>query len=459
MAGKGNANFVVDKISELIDAIKDCNEGQKDDNTPLSVNDELRKCFPSIGPHNRAENASSTATASTPSSKMINNAASGIKTSVGKHVSRGIESFWKGKRLSSNSSRTSNRKKVKSGSTITSMLKDIFFLVDNTCQVPKFERRSKLTEEGFVKNAVRFTSDMGQTEIFSTIREKFLEKFDGNVPPFKILKAYGTKLVAPNLDGEWTYKVLKHQCGNGPIYVSPDTVSVSSDSEEELYAPFGTECERIDLVHTNKCSSNPHSSSTTTTTPSRCAVKPEVHVIQSQVKSPAESLKVTCPICHSKVPSMEIEAHADRCAETAAASAEYANLISDITPYPVLNANNDDEHMMDQHQRSLEFDATYTSILEGDVKNFKSVIKEDVSKLSREIDETGCLCHLSIRRLQAWKDYVSFFKKPWNKYKASYPLIVTFLGEAAVDTGGPKREFFSGKFDTVNKIARLPYIQ
>ena len=44
---------------------------------------------------------------------------------------------------------------------------------------------------------------MEQEEIFSTIREKFYDKFGGNVPVFKILKAYGSQLVTPNLDGEW----------------------------------------------------------------------------------------------------------------------------------------------------------------------------------------------------------------------------------------------------------------
>ena len=90
VAGKG---VVADKISKLIDAIRDCNEGQKDSNTPLSVNDEIQKCFPVIGLHNHAENASSTATTSTLLSKIINNGASCITTSMGKHVSQGIKSF------------------------------------------------------------------------------------------------------------------------------------------------------------------------------------------------------------------------------------------------------------------------------------------------------------------------------------------------------------------------------
>ena len=37
------------------------------------------------------------------------------------------------------------------------------------------------------------------------------------------------------MDAEWTYNVLKQHCGNGPVYVCPDTIRVSSDSEEDVY--------------------------------------------------------------------------------------------------------------------------------------------------------------------------------------------------------------------------------
>ena len=39
---------VADKLSELIDAIKNCNSEAKDINARLSTNEELRKIFPSI---------------------------------------------------------------------------------------------------------------------------------------------------------------------------------------------------------------------------------------------------------------------------------------------------------------------------------------------------------------------------------------------------------------------------
>jgi len=46
------------------------------------------------------------------------------------------------------------------------------------------------------------------------------------------------------------------------------------------------------------------------------------------------------------------------------------------------------------------------------------------------------------RRDYVWEDFTAHRKKPWSD--CSNNLVVTFLNESAVDTGGPRREFFSG---------------
>ena len=51
---------------------------------------------------------------------------------------------------------------------------------------------------------------------------------------------------------------------------------------------------------------------------------------------------------------------------------------------------------------------------------------------------------LKCRRKNAWEDFISHSKKPWNNHKNT--LIITFLKESAIDTGGPKREFYRGIF-------------
>ena len=46
---------------------------------------------------------------------------------------------------------------------------------------------------------------------------------------------------------------------------------------------------------------------------------------------------------------------------------------------------------------------------------------------------------ITIRRSEVWKDALRNFKRPFD---TSQHLRITFLGEPAVDDGGPRREFF-----------------
>ncbi len=211
---KSPTEGISDKLSELIEAIRDSSDKKTEEKEKPSTGDELRRLFPSIRPKIAEDNQPRSST-SRPNPK---------------HGKTATVNFLNRPRKSSS---TFKGKSAKSTCTVTTVLKDVFFLL-NPKGVPKYARRTKLVKEGYVKSAVQFTSDMGQEEIFSTIREKFHEKFGGNVPIFKILKAYGSELVTPNLDGEWNFKILKHQCGNGPVYVCPDKAVSTLGSSDHL---------------------------------------------------------------------------------------------------------------------------------------------------------------------------------------------------------------------------------
>lgn len=49
---------------------------------------------------------------------------------------------------------------------------------------------------------------------------------------------------------------------------------------------------------------------------------------------------------------------------------------------------------------------------------------------------------VTVRRKNLWLDYVSSRN---SHYSPSHTIKITFCGEPAIDDGGPKREFFSGK--------------
>ena len=99
---KGNKPSVADKISDLIEAIRESSSDAKGSEVPLSPG-ELKKLFPSIPPHNG--DASSDVRAIQNSSR------------------RGIEHFLK---RSSSGKRPSSNKKAKGTCTVTALLKDVF---------------------------------------------------------------------------------------------------------------------------------------------------------------------------------------------------------------------------------------------------------------------------------------------------------------------------------------------
>ena len=137
---------VADKISDLIEVIRETESDVKGSEVPLSTGEQLRKLFPSIPPHNG--NTSSD------------------NQNIQDSSRKGIEHFLK---RSSSGKRPSGNKRAKETFTVTASLRDVFFLMNMRDGIPKYEKRTRLVEEGFVKSAVRFTSDMDEEAIFSTI--------------------------------------------------------------------------------------------------------------------------------------------------------------------------------------------------------------------------------------------------------------------------------------------------
>ena len=68
-------------------------------------------------------------------------------------------------------------------------------------------------------------------------------------------------------------------------------------------------------------------------------------------------------------------------------------------------------------------------------------LQECLDDLKRNVNEEKT--SIFVRRKLLWEDYVSANKR--NKwFNPANNLKVNFIGEAAVDGGGPRREFFCG---------------
>lgn len=158
-------------------------------------------------------------------------------------------------------------------------------------------------------------------------------------------------------------------------------------------------------------------------------IEPDVII---QLSTEERDGKVTCPSCYLDFPVNEIESHADICADRF----DPVGIVS-----AVLEVQDDDEEGPEDH--------LLHGIIEHSEGNDNGIgvieqIKGVISTLRPTID-LECSNRLSIRRRYAFQDYLAARRKPKRKFNPKAMLKITFIGEPAVDDGGPRREFFSGR--------------
>ena len=123
--------------------------------------------------------------------------------------------------------------------------------------------------------------------------------------------------------------------------------------------------------------------------------------------------QVECPTCFVKFPAAEVSQHADECAD------EYwSRSDSDIIGHITKKVCGDEQ-------------------AEADIPSLRT----EIQKIKESnLDKTKIL--VTVRRSSVWND----FKRARERYyRPDSALKVTFSGEPAIDTGGPKREFFAGE--------------
>ena len=130
----------------------------------------------------------------------------------------------------------------------------------------------------------------------------------------------------------------------------------------------------------------------------------------ADVRSTEPEGKIECPTCFKQFPIDEVSLHADECAD---AFWERVNGESEIT------LQNNVEDGLSQKD-----------------------LKSEILKLRlRHLKEKEEAVRVTVRRKKIWDD----FKRSRERYYTPDRILkVTFPGEPAVDSGGPKREFFAG---------------
>ena len=152
--------------------------------------------------------------------------------------------------------------------------------------------------------------------------------------------------------------------------------------------------------------------------------------VKKEFKPPTLARLVFCPVCNNSFPADVIEEHADICSETRYKSPFVVNLIDDD-----IN-DNSDEDISNTDYDYFQGDNTEEVDLKASVRKFITELRPTNENENK----------INVRRMNAFADCQKFFSRSWNRNKKENKMIITFLGEAGVDTGGPLREFFSCEY-------------
>lgn len=123
---------------------------------------------------------------------------------------------------------------------------------------------------------------------------------------------------------------------------------------------------------------------------------------------------IECPTCQQLFPVSEIADHADACCDIWVGEVAFP----DSDPLPC-------SFELPQEQQRID----------GDIP-----LKDVVSSLANSLSEN--LVRLNVRRKHMWSDFKEARIK--QRVNPGDRLKIVYIGEPAVDDGGPRREFFSG---------------
>ena len=341
-------------------------------------------------------------------------------------------------RKKQSSTRSQKRKRdecEKGNSSKLASLKDVIMLPSADIKtVPRGWKREELYDKMFAISAVEVHESMSENEIrqkFNKILEKKIADFPE--PKFNFVRAIGNKIIDPGCQS-YDGKVIKYLSKQGPIYIRA-TQKISSAILCENKCMFGEN------------SSEDSSEEESTAGPSRAygethmedegihnnedvnddvlfvpAFGPDNDHTPGLVDDNISVVMVNCPTCTMSFSSDEIAEHADRCADAAEGLLQshvtYGSLVMQEIDIPevVFDSSSNDGNKA-------------TTIVECLI-NLRKNVKEENTKIY-------------VRRKQLWEDFVHVTKNcKWFHPQNSIKVI--FVGEPAIDGGGPKREFFTG---------------
>ena len=155
-----------------------------------------------------------------------------------------------------------------------------------------------------------------------------------------------------------------------------------------------------------------------------------ISLIENDEKGTSEA-KAKCPMCYLDFPTSEIEYHADICSE----QFDFVGTVEDQS-----ETIDDDVLVVDEKNDVHNVDDANGNLI------WIEKIKDVISCANKMVDAEA-VNRVSIRRRFVFKYYIAAREKlrQRKRFNPKGQLKLTFIGEPAVDDGGPRREFFSGR--------------
>eukprot|EP00794_Sanderia_malayensis_P014581 gene14581-16084_t len=314
-------------------------------------------------------------------------------------------------RRSTNNSCTRHTKNVKVEKDKT-YVKDVILLPSPATKViPKGKERERLFSSGFVLSSFNLNTTENEDTIRNKLEEGFKDVLRGisSFRKFEFVRAVERSIVpikiASELNGRAIYSIVGQR--ERPIYIQAcEDISWRVNSNSHIFDSGSEADESTDEIL----------STTAFTVDSQVQRENEIDVGSAEDKQ-------ECPFCHNSFPTSVLAAHANSCID-----------LVDISTSMVAGESTD----------SVVHDLL-TSVL-PDKKELPQSLDDCLRMREKEfvaLKKTA----VAVRIKKAYSDAVQKFKLFFDKAPLG-PISIEFIGEVAVDDGGPLREFFTIIFES-----------
>ena len=208
------------------------------------------------------------------------------------------------------------------------------------------------------------------------------------------------------------------------LKTSMESETESTDSVEDTIIPV-SENTSIDSL------TEPRASNPAKTEPSSSNTSRRGENSKNTGATTSRELHIECPTCFKYFSINDISEHADICCDI-----WVGDVSDDETPENTVEAT-ENSSVCSSHEDFPPAECQQPVTVGDDTKDVKDIILQLKAAII-----SPKLVRLNVRRKFIWSDFIE--SRSIGKVSPTDNVKIVFIGECAIDDGGPRREFFSG---------------